>query len=240
MAKNKPRKPTPNQKAYEKELKRIKRFIKSAEKRGYTFPELELPEKPKRVTKKHLQQIQSITTKELYAQSTYYDPILDQRVSGTEEQHLIRSRASKKAALTRKTKKAKTSVSQPSEPPAETELVLNNLLQMIANWSPDTRWNDGFVRLKEHDKNVLANEIRGAINSLGEETVARNAEKNADLLNSLAWNILYGNSGDKKDGSFNADLVSILTLLRGNSLSANEAQRLQDRIDTEAYEDEEE
>lgn len=233
----KPRKPSPNEVAYNKEIKRLKNFIRRAQKRGYSFSNYSIPEKPKRITKKSIEKLKLITPKQLYEKSTYYDIITDTRISGTEAQRLIRSRAAKKAAQTRFAKHTKSARTEAGKPPVESDDVLQYIFELIAQWSPDIRWSDGFTRLKEHDKNVMANEIRGAINELGEQQVARNAQINAAEVKTLAWHICYGNSGDKKDGSFNADLVSLLALLKGRALSQQEAKRLQDRVDSEAYED---
>lgn len=236
MVTKKPKKPTPNEIAYKKELRRLQAFIRRAQKRGYSFYGYSLPEKPKRVTKKSVDKLKAITPKILYEKSTYYDIISDTRITGTEAQKLIRSRAAKKAAETRYLKKTKSLRTEAGKPPVESDDVLQYVFELIAQWSSDIRWSEGFSRLKEHDKNVMANEIRGAINELGEQQVARNAQRNASEVKTLAWHICYGNSGDKKDGSFNADLVSLLALLKGRSLSAQEAKRLQDRVDTYAYE----
>ena len=52
MAKRK--KKTENQKAYQKERRRLLQAVRRAEKQGYIFPEDIVPELPKRVTKKQL------------------------------------------------------------------------------------------------------------------------------------------------------------------------------------------
>ena len=52
---------TPNQQAWEKELKRLQQFIRRAKKRGYTFSEDVIPETPKRITKKQLSPVSGST-----------------------------------------------------------------------------------------------------------------------------------------------------------------------------------
>ena len=47
----KKRKQTEAEKLYSKQLKRIKQFIRRAEKRGFVFEEDIIPQKPKKVTK---------------------------------------------------------------------------------------------------------------------------------------------------------------------------------------------
>lgn len=58
-------------KQYEKERKRIKQFIRRAEKRGYIFPENILPSKPKRITKSSVNRLKKINVDYLYKKSQY-------------------------------------------------------------------------------------------------------------------------------------------------------------------------
>ena len=51
---------------FKKELKRIKRFIQSARKRGYEFDDNVLPKQPKRITRKKLEEIKNIKPSNLY------------------------------------------------------------------------------------------------------------------------------------------------------------------------------
>ena len=74
-AKKKPakkrQKMTPNQAAFAKQQQRIRRFIKSAEKRGYSFPANAVPERPARVTKRDIARITAIKPETLYEQATF-------------------------------------------------------------------------------------------------------------------------------------------------------------------------
>lgn len=91
---------TSNQKLWLKELNRIKRFIRSASKRGYDFSQIKLPTRPKRVTKKSIQLLQGLTPKVLYAKATYrkYNGEI---ISGTDRRKEERQVAALKAAQTR-------------------------------------------------------------------------------------------------------------------------------------------
>lgn len=51
---------TPNQQEFEKQIKRIKRIMRQAEKEGITFMRSPLPERPKRITKQRLELISRI------------------------------------------------------------------------------------------------------------------------------------------------------------------------------------
>lgn len=69
MAKKRPQ--TKNQKAYTKELRRIKRFISRAEKRGYQFEEGVVPKKPKKITPASVRRLKKITPEYLYGKAVY-------------------------------------------------------------------------------------------------------------------------------------------------------------------------
>ena len=58
------------QRQYEKELKRIKQFIRRAEKRGYRFPDNVIPPKPKRITRASVSRLQKIKPQTLYKKAT--------------------------------------------------------------------------------------------------------------------------------------------------------------------------
>lgn len=94
MAKRK--KLTENQKAWNKEARRINRFIRNVRKRGYEFPEFEPLTRPKRVTLKSIQKLKAITPQTLYRSSQYVDVNTGEVMSGTEGRKLERSRAAKR------------------------------------------------------------------------------------------------------------------------------------------------
>ena len=93
---------TPNQAAFAKQQQRIKRFIKSAEKRGYSFPANAVPERPARVTKRDISRITAIKPETLYQQATFvYD---GSTFTGTEGRMIERSLAAQKGALHKREK----------------------------------------------------------------------------------------------------------------------------------------
>lgn len=216
---------------YIKEVKRIKRFVRDAEKRGYLFTENVIPQIPKRVTKKSLEKIINIRPKTLYEKSIYYDPILSKHVTGTEERRLIRSRASKKVHARR--------VKNTVNIPMMEDAVLSNLEDLISNWAPSTTWDTSYIKLKDRDKSILENILSGAISELGRKQVARNIEKNASLVKDLTFHILYGSS-DFKWEDINGDIAAIAAIIRGRSLTISEAKTLQDKIDSVTYIEEDE
>ena len=212
---------------YQKELNRIKRFVKSAHKRGYRFETDPIPKEVKNPTKKSVERLQKITPATLYSKSTYFDPILQARVSGTEEQKLIRSRSSKKAAQKRATKKITTDKTVAGQPPSAIDDVLTYVEELLSGWSPQGHWSNGYTTLEENDTRIFRNVLTGAIGELGREQVARNLEANATEVKQLAWHICYGSS-DFKWQDIEGEITRITEIIRGRVLSVDESKELTD------------
>lgn len=103
MAKRK--KPTQLQLDYRKQVKRLKQAVRRAEKRGYIIPDDIIPEQPKRITRKSVERLKKITTKEIYAKSEKLDFETGELIQGEVARKAERSAASKKAAQTRREKR---------------------------------------------------------------------------------------------------------------------------------------
>lgn len=96
-------KQTPNQREYAKQVKRIKQFIRRAEKRGYQFSENVLPQKPKKVTQASIRKLAQLTPEKLYQKAVYGGEITGgEIVKGEEGIKLERKVRGQKAAQTRK------------------------------------------------------------------------------------------------------------------------------------------
>lgn len=111
MAKRK--KQTKNQKAYQKERRRLLQAVRRAEKQGYIFPENIVPKLPKRVTKKLLEKIQKIKPKHLYKKAEFVYQETGEVVPAEQRKQEVKQEAIKKAKETRKRKKK---ISSPSVP----------------------------------------------------------------------------------------------------------------------------
>ena len=96
---------TPNQMEFKKELKRIKRFIHNARKRGYEFDDNVLPKQPKRITRKKLEEIKNIKPSNLYDKAVYYDEITHETFTGQQGRRIEHYRASLKAKKIRQENK---------------------------------------------------------------------------------------------------------------------------------------
>ena len=109
-------KQTPAERAYSKQVRRIKQFIRRAEKRGYQFNENALPKKPKRVTQASVQKLAKLTPDKLYKKAVYGGlATMGEIVPATKGLKLERSLRAKKAVQTRKYR-----LSNPKQQPTNT------------------------------------------------------------------------------------------------------------------------
>lgn len=97
---------TTNQMEFKKELKRIKRFIHNARKRGYEFGDNVLPKQPKRITRKKIEEIKNIKPSNLYDKAVYYDEVTHETFTGQQGRRIERHRASLKSKKTQEENKA--------------------------------------------------------------------------------------------------------------------------------------
>ena len=111
------RKQTPAERAYSKQVKRIRQFITRAEKRGYQFSEDVLPQRPKRVTQASVKKLAKITPEKLYKKAVYGGlATMGEIVPAIEGLKLERSLRAKKASQTRKYRLA-----HPTQQPTNTQ-----------------------------------------------------------------------------------------------------------------------
>ena len=96
---------TENQKAYQKERRRLLQAVRRAEKQGYIFPEDIVPEVPKRVTKKQLEKIQKTKPKQLYKKAEFVYKETGEVVPAEQRKQEVKQEATRKAKETRKRKK---------------------------------------------------------------------------------------------------------------------------------------
>jgi len=203
---------TPNQAAWNKEFKRIQRFIKNANKRGFTF-DVEI-EKPSRVTKKQLEKIRSLKPKELYKQAVYIIPETGEEVTGTEGRWYERSQAQLKSR---------------QNIPRESKLVLNAILQQLNTWKPDYSMRGWMKQKKMSDRDELDNMLATFITEKGEDQAALILQQNADRVNNAIFIILY----DSNDESVKIAFTEFATILNGGALSLSQSETMSDY--TEQY-----
>lgn len=161
--------------AYEKELNRIKRFIRSAEKRGYRFDKSIIPERPKRYTKKQVENLKELTATKLYHKATYLDPVTGKVVGGLRGRKLERQAAAKKG---QETKRRKARAAQPRRVANASTIVLNNVRSLINEYP-----TAGAMYLEK----ILNREIA----NYGESAVARALMEAPEDMVALAQEIVF-------------------------------------------------
>lgn len=113
MAKKRPQ--SKDQKAYNKELRRIKRLITRAEKRGYQFEEGVVPKKPKKITPASVRRVKKITPEYLYGKAVYGgEATAGEIVSGKQGRVEERREAARKGHRQKGNSELKEIVAEPS------------------------------------------------------------------------------------------------------------------------------
>lgn len=92
-------------KEYNKERRRIKRFIRNAEKRGYVFEPNLIPPKPKTITSGSIRRLSKIRPPQLYKKAYAISAVTGQPITVEQRKREIREEASRKAWETRRRKK---------------------------------------------------------------------------------------------------------------------------------------
>ncbi len=214
----KQRKLTPAEQAYNKELRRINRFIKAAEKRGFIFTLKILPPKPKKITKASVQRLKKITPETLYKKASYQTD--DFRiVSGLEGRKLERSRAAKKQASMLSRQKPTTPQGPRKGPPSIVDSVLATVEELIARFPDGNIWTEWQEKLHSKHKNILEGMLNTQIMLYGRATIAYRFEKAAAQVVDLAEQIIYG---DSKEEDFQIDIQAMARIIKGENLNNEE------------------
>lgn len=234
------------QRQYEKELKRIKQFIRRAEKRGYRFPDNVIPPKPKRITRASVSRLQKIKPQTLYKKATALSES-GKIVSGTERRAEERRASAVKGARTRKARERQRTASgvdfeterrrQDEEEQRrlredeafrrkfeEGEIVYNMILEAIADIDKYHK------RAAEHVKEILDREIA----TYGRDAVLRTIGETPGEVLELAEIALRYNPGDSRHDNAVNELVNII---RGTVPTAEEMREMQDILDEDGYTD---
>ena len=157
------RKLTKNQIEYNKQVRRIKNFIKRAEKRGYEFNEDILPKTPKRITKQAIKRLENLKPKELYAKAEFLDTSTGEMLKGTKGRQLERKRASEKAKQTRQRNKSKKK--KPKTTLKAEDVILNNFYEYLKSFPVKlTAKIRQFV--KKLEKEIGRNEVATALQNM--------------------------------------------------------------------------
>lgn len=244
MGKKQTTKQTALEQAYNKELKRIKQFMRRAEKRGYRWYDYELPKKPKKITEKSVARLKKLTPDVLYKKGGYIDQDTGEILEGVKGRTIERKTAAQKAAETRKRKKnkvkkekqkqeqPKTSKQAPPEPiydepyvgevddylPDFTEMVINNVYELIDNFNAGGFFSKRGLSQAMHNRDKLRAILDSAIAKLGASAVAeRLNNENASEIAEIVDKAMYNYEEAE------IHISRFASILNGGPLSASQA-----------------
>ena len=225
---------------WNKEVKRLKRFIKNAEKRGFIFSEKVIPPTPKRVTKKAVERLQDIKPNALYSKAKYKTKE-GKIVTALQGRTLERQAATNKGVITKqerhkkeqaekkpqtsknKTKQAKIlQAKEQANLPQAKDNILTNVRELLKSWTPSPNWADYYADIKRNDKNLLERMLEAQLKIEGEDVIASRLEVHATEVISLVNDILYGSGG--KDGrNTQRDFARFTEILYGRAITNEES-----------------
>lgn len=217
MAKKRAKK-TPNQIAYEKELKRINAFIRSAEKRGFRFDKSFLPSKrPSRYTQSQIQKLKELTAPKLYTKATYMTEE-GKIVSGGRGRTLERKKSAQKTA----NKKKRTQREQGAADAAS--IIIDNMYSL-------------FDMFPTAGANYLRKAFDRQINKYGKTKVARSLARMPEEAVKTAQEVVFY---QKDAGAHNRAIKRLMEMITGEILTDEELKELgniADQMDFMDYED---
>lgn len=210
MARRKKNK-TANQIKYEKQVKRIKNFIRRAEKRGFRFDKEEIlpSKKPKRITKKILQKLESLNPKKLYEKATAISETTGKVVSGIERRREERREAALKGLKNKR--RIETRV-----PPRKEDII----------WY---RLNDLIKQFPDKGARYLEKVLEGDIKKYGKNSVLKAISMAPDEILSAAQELAYYDYEDPSAAS--SAIRNLAEIIKGNIMSYDESIELANVLD---------
>ena len=223
MARKRKAKVTPNKLAYRAQVKRIKSFIRDAEKRGYRFPAWMVPVEPPRVTKGAIEGLKQLTPERLYKEALYVSRETGEVITGMERRAEERKASAAKAARTRAQKKRK------GEPPFRTEQILSWVEARISDYeeqySTKKRWTKGHVDITHYGFD-LARFYESALAEYGRTEVAKRFEAHPELKEYA--DVVFA---DSKEEAVRLAYNQFMSVLTGGATTMEEAKEFEEDSD---------
>lgn len=216
MAKRK--KKTENQKAYQKERRRLLQAVRRAKKQGYIFPEDIVPKVPKRVTKKRLEKIQATKPRDLYKLAQFMYEETGEVVPAEQRKQEVKQEAIKKA---KETRKRKNKISTPNVPTYyPTFSIIDTIRDRLSEL---TREEKPPIPI-ENRKNELIAIFEDTVTMFGDNIIEY--EHYLKAQESEIANLLQVISYDSEAEEVAASFVRLGRLLNAQSLSMTQAENL--------------
>lgn len=183
MPTSKKQRQSKHKEAYNKERRRIARFMRDAKARGYEF-EIGVPKTAKqkgKVTKADVERLRKMTPDYLYSKAAYtraFDPRTGVPLSGKQGREYERSQAAKKGAQTRRTRRKETA---PQDVYVDT--VLRAFEGILYSYVRGTGWDSLYEQ--------IVNAIETAIAQKGRVAVAADLEEQPEIIEHLYTALYY-------------------------------------------------
>lgn len=209
---------TENQKAFQKERRRLLQAVRIAEKQGYIFPEDIVPKLPKRVTKKQLEKIQKTKPKQLYKKAKFVYQETGEIVPAEQRKQEVKQESIRKAKETRKSKKKISTPSVPTYYPTISiiDTIRNRISELTREAKPpipiDNRKNE-LLSIFDDNVTTFDNNIMEY-----EHYLEVHESEIAELLNVISY--------DSDAEQISASFVSLGRILNTQSLSMSQAENL--------------
>lgn len=221
--------PPKNLAPYNKELRRIERFMRAAEKRGFTFL-TDIPEKKPTPTKRDVERLKKLTPEKLYSRAYYTDdsgkqvPASPQRggkwmptksgeitVGGKKQNYQAAMRAAYKrmsrAEARRKAQKAvakrEAEQSRQEARAAGYQNIIDNLKDPLIAFTPSYRWDDVAKQTAIQYHNFFERVLNAAESELGAAELARRIQNNGVELQEIIDEMLYKYYHTAEEARFN-------------------------------------
>lgn len=209
---------TENQKAYQKERRRLLQAVRRAKKQGYIFPEDIVPELPKRVTKKRLEKIQKIKPKQLYKKAKFIYQETGEIVPAEKRKQEVKQQAIIKAKETRKRKKKISTPSIPTYYP--TISIIDTIRDRISELTREAKPPVTIENRKNELLAIFEDNVTLYDDNIAEyeHYLEEHESEIAELLNVIS----YDSNAEQVSASF----VALGRLLNIQSLSMSQAENL--------------
>lgn len=223
MAKKK-RKLTKAEQDYNRNRRRIKDFIRRAEKRGFVFPEFTMPDRPNKITQKAVKELERWTPKKFYETGYYRISWTGEVVPATTGRKMERQAAYRRGVEHRESP----GYTAPAGPPRIEDKILRAVEELIDRF-PDpeqtgymTSWQ---LEIAERHYSQLKKLFETQIALNGRAVTAMRLNAAGQEIVELAEKIMYG---DSKDAEFQMDLNAFAIIIKGEALSLDESERMQE------------
>lgn len=242
MAKRSKNKLTPNQIEYAKEVRRIQRFVRNAEKRGYRFDENVVPQTPKRITKKVLQRVKETRPNDLYKKASYLDENTGKVVGGLEGRKLERQESARKSAETRKRNKEQETPYYPKGGEIITDNIVDEFLARLLEPEPPVfPYNnrlaskmESLIQARRNGKTTILSLTYTVIAEIGKSALGWRLQERVDDVQEALNVLLYRGSSSEDIVGACSELASIIN---GAELTFSQLQDIAEQEDyNESYE----